>query len=75
MWHFVYEGRVDVYLQRVWNMSNMAHGLNFLECEEQAKGIPTIILSRTYPKIVDLGTGLRRQAVVHAHRSHRAVSR
>ena len=53
MWHFVFEGKVDAYLQRVFNLSNMAHGLNFVECENQAKkGIPTIILSRTYPKIV-----------------------
>jgi nitrate reductase alpha subunit len=53
MWKFVDEGRVDVYLQRVFNASNMARGIDFLKAEADAKdGIPTLILSRTYPKHV-----------------------
>ncbi len=53
MWHFVDQGRVDVYLQRMFDASNMARGIDFLEAERKAQeGIPTIILSRTYPKVV-----------------------
>ena len=53
MWKFVSDGRVDVYLQRIFNASNMARGINFLAAEDKAKeGIPTLIASRTYPKVV-----------------------
>jgi nitrate reductase alpha subunit len=53
MWRFVHEDRVDVYLQRIFNASNMARGLSFAKAEEDAKkGVSTIILSRTYPKVV-----------------------
>ncbi len=53
MWQFVGDDRVDAYLQRIFDHSNMAAGLNFLETEQQAQaGIPTIIQSRTYPKVV-----------------------
>ncbi len=52
-WKFVDDNRVDVYLQRIFDASNMAKGINFLKAEEDAKrGVPTIIQSRTYPKSV-----------------------
>jgi len=52
-WKFVTDGRVDVYLQRIFDFSSMAKGYNVLELEEKAKeGIPALILSRTYTKIV-----------------------
>ncbi|MAG14227.1 MAG: molybdopterin oxidoreductase [Spirochaetales bacterium] len=52
-WKFVRDGRVDVYLQRIFDQTSMAKGYNVLELEEKAKeGIPALIMSRTYPKIV-----------------------
>jgi nitrate reductase alpha subunit len=53
MWRFVHEGRVDVYLQRIFDGSSMARGIDVLAAEADAKrGVPTIIESRTYPKLV-----------------------
>lgn len=52
-WHFVSQNRVDVYLQRIVDGSNALKGYRFSEMEENAKrGIPTLKLLRTYPKIV-----------------------
>jgi nitrate reductase alpha subunit len=52
-WKFVKEGKVDVYLQRIMDSSSMAKGYDVKELEKKAKdGIPALILSRTYPKIV-----------------------
>ncbi len=52
-WRFVYEKKVDVYLQRIFDHSSMVKGYNVLELEEKAKkGVPALIMSRTYPKIV-----------------------
>ncbi len=52
-WKFVHEDKVDVYLQRIVNVSSMSRGYNILELEEKAKeGIPAILMSRTYPKII-----------------------
>lgn len=52
-WKFVDDGRVDVYLQRIFDASSMARGIDFLKAEDDAKrGVPTIIQSRTYPKSV-----------------------
>ncbi|MHC4584149.1 MAG: molybdopterin-dependent oxidoreductase [Planctomycetota bacterium] len=52
-WKFVHEGRVDVYLQRIMDTTSMAKGYDVNELEENAKkGIPALIMSRTYPKIV-----------------------
>ena len=52
-WKFVKEKRVDVYLQRIFDFSSMAKGYNVNDLEEKArKGIPALIMSRTYPKIV-----------------------
>lgn len=53
MWHFVEEGRTDVYLQRILDHSSNTKGYDFLEIEEKAKrGIPTLMMNRTYPKTV-----------------------
>ena len=52
-WHFVFENRVDVYLQRICDASSALRGYSFTELEEQAKqGTPVLKLLRTYPKIV-----------------------
>lgn len=53
MWQFVYDGKVDAYLQRIFDASTMAKGLSVAKAESDAKkGIPTLIQSRTYPKVV-----------------------
>ena len=52
-WKFVHEGKVDVYLQRIMDSTSMAKGYDVKKLEEDAKkGIPALIMSRTYPKIV-----------------------
>jgi nitrate reductase alpha subunit len=53
LWHFVSEGRADVYLQRILDHSSNTKGYNFNKLEEDAKkGIPTLMINRTYPKSV-----------------------
>ena len=52
-WEFVKKKRVDVYLQRIFDYTSMAKGYDVNELEENAKkGIPALLMSRTYPKIV-----------------------
>lgn len=52
-WHFVDEGRVDIYLQRIVENSSSLRGYNFLQMEEDAaRGVPTLKMMRTYPKVV-----------------------
>lgn len=52
-WKLVRDGRVDVYLQRILDFSSCAKGYDFLDLEEKAKrGIPALLLNRTYPKAV-----------------------
>ena len=52
-WKFVHEGRVDVYLQRIMDETSMARGYDVNKLEEDAKkGIPALLMSRTYPKII-----------------------
>jgi nitrate reductase alpha subunit len=52
-WKFVHENKVEVYLQRIFDHSSMAKGYDVLELEEEAKkGIPALLMSRTYPKTV-----------------------
>jgi nitrate reductase alpha subunit len=52
-WHFVDQGRVDVYLQRIMDASNATRGYDFLEVEEKAKrGEPVMNNFRTYPKVI-----------------------
>jgi nitrate reductase alpha subunit len=52
-WKFVREGRVDIYLQRILDFSTNTKGFKFTDLEARAaKGIPTILQSRTSPKAV-----------------------
>jgi nitrate reductase alpha subunit len=52
-WKFVGEGRVDVYLQRIIDLSSSLRGYKFDELENLAKeGIPALKMLRTYPKVV-----------------------
>ncbi|MEK7872777.1 MAG: molybdopterin-dependent oxidoreductase, partial [Chloroflexota bacterium] len=52
-WHFVNTNQVDVYLQRIVDNSTTLRGYDFMEMEAAAKrGVPTVMLSRTYPKVV-----------------------
>ncbi|MHC4120939.1 MAG: molybdopterin-dependent oxidoreductase, partial [Planctomycetota bacterium] len=52
-WKFVDDKNVQAYLQRIMDMTSMTKGYDVNKLEEDAKkGIPSIILSRTYPKIV-----------------------
>ncbi len=52
-WHFVDEGRVDVYLQRIVDNSTSLRGYRFDEMEARAQdGIPTLMMARTYPRVV-----------------------
>jgi len=52
-WHFVNTNQVEVYLQRIVDNSTTLRGYDFMEMEALAKrGVPTPMLSRTYPKVV-----------------------
>ncbi|MBI4213401.1 MAG: molybdopterin-dependent oxidoreductase [Chloroflexi bacterium] len=52
MWRFVYDGRVDVYLQRIVDASNSLAGFRFADLEDKAKqGIPSLAMYRTYPRV------------------------
>ncbi|MEX1027614.1 MAG: molybdopterin-dependent oxidoreductase [Candidatus Paceibacterota bacterium] len=51
-WHFVHEGNVRPYLQRILDHSNATRGYRIEDLEANAaKGIPAILQTRTYPKI------------------------
>ncbi len=51
-WKFVYEKKVEVYLQRIINASTSLRGYKIEELENKAKeGIPALVLFRTYPKV------------------------
>lgn len=52
-WQFVHNNKVEVYLQRIIDASSAAKGYNIKELEENAKkGIPALLMTRTYPKIM-----------------------
>jgi len=52
-WKFVHEDNVQVYQQRIINASNALRGYQISELEENAKkGIPALLMTRTYPKIM-----------------------
>lgn len=52
MWHFIAEGRADVYLQRIIDASTPLKGYRFGKLEADAKlGIPALMNTRTYPRI------------------------
>lgn len=51
MWKFVFEDKVDVYLQRILDGSFTAKGYNFKDLEKNAaNGIPALMHNRTYPR-------------------------
>jgi len=53
LFKFVDEGRTDVYLQRVLDHSSLTRGYRFDDLHEKAKrGIPALMMNRTYPKAV-----------------------
>ncbi len=53
MWKFIEEGNVHPYLQRVLNASTCGKGYKSEDLEEKAKkGIPALMMTRTYPKAV-----------------------
>ncbi len=52
-WKFVEEGNVEAYLQRIVDHSACAAGYDVRDLHERAKrGVPALLLSRTYPKAV-----------------------
>lgn len=52
MWKFVFDDRVDVYLQRIIDGSSSLAGYKIGELEKLAKqGIPALVNTRTYPRI------------------------
>ncbi|MFN3395501.1 MAG: molybdopterin-dependent oxidoreductase [Thermodesulfovibrionales bacterium] len=51
-WRFVYENKVDVYLERITKTSTSLKGYTFKEMHEKAlKGVPSLKNLRTYPKV------------------------
>jgi len=51
-WKFVYENKVDVYLERITKTSTSLKGYTFKEMHEKAlKGVPSLKNLRTYPKV------------------------
>ena len=53
LFKFVDEGRTDVYLQRVLDNSSLTRGYQFSDLHEKAKkGVPVLMMNRTYPKAV-----------------------
>jgi len=52
-WHFITEGRAEVYLQRIIDNSTTLRGYKIEELEANARnGIPALLMTRTYPKIM-----------------------
>lgn len=52
-WKFVYENKVEVYLQRIIDNSTTLRGYKIEKLIEDAKkGIPALIMTRTYPKMM-----------------------
>ncbi|OGX33070.1 MAG: molybdopterin oxidoreductase [Omnitrophica WOR_2 bacterium RIFCSPLOWO2_02_FULL_50_19] len=52
-WKFIYENKVEVYLQRIIDNSSTLKGYKIEEIEANAKeGIPALLMTRTYPKIM-----------------------
>ena len=52
-WHFVREGRSDVYLQRILDHSSNTRGYRLADLEKKAlEGVPALMINRTMPKAV-----------------------
>ncbi|OFX19888.1 MAG: molybdopterin oxidoreductase [Anaeromyxobacter sp. RBG_16_69_14] len=53
LFKFVDDGRTEVYLQRVLDNSSLTRGYQFSDLHEKAKkGVPVLMMNRTYPKAV-----------------------
>ncbi len=53
LWKFVEQGRTDVYLDRILDHSSNTRGYRIADLEAKAKrGIPALMMNRTYPKAV-----------------------
>ena len=58
-WKFVADDRTDVYLQRILDFSTNTKGYRFGDLHEKAKrGVPALMMNRTYPKAVGWEQGL-----------------
>lgn len=54
-WRFVIEGRPEVYTQRVIDASSNLRGYRLEEIAEKAqRGVPSLIMTRSYPKYVGM---------------------
>jgi nitrate reductase alpha subunit len=52
-WHFVHQGQVEVYIDRVFRAGNATSGYSFRELLESCRqGIPLYLMTRTSPRIV-----------------------
>ena len=52
-WKFIYEGRPEVYLERIFRAGNATRGYSYRELEEAAKeGKPLYLMVRTSPRVV-----------------------
>ena len=52
-WHFVHQGQVEVYIDRVFRAGNATNGYSFRELLESCRqGIPLYLMTRTSPRIV-----------------------
>ncbi len=52
-WHFVHEGQVEVYINRIFRAGNNTRGYTFADLEAScANGTPFYLMSRTSPKVM-----------------------
>jgi len=52
LWHYIAEGKAEVYLQRIIDGSAPLKGYRFSDLEQLAKlGIPALLNTRTYPRV------------------------
>jgi len=52
-WHFVFEGKPEVYAQRIINASSNLKGYKLEEVAKKAEqGIPSLVMTRFYPKFI-----------------------
>lgn len=68
-WQFVHQGTSRPYLQHILDHSNMTRGHRIEDLEAKAaQGIPTIMETRTYPKVGGWEAIERASPLVHPHR-------
>lgn len=62
-WKFVHEDNVEVYLQRIADNSTALKGYKISEVHENAKkGIPALLMTRTYPKFMGHEQSVEKEA-------------